>query len=444
MTEQVNEVSQVVPDGDAQLEEATPLEIAQGEAVEEPTGAKRARVVLMVILILLLLLMCVAAGLLNSLLNGGRNPLNPKVQNGIIWIRSIYGFGTAVEELHNPGAAAITPDGRSFWVADSHSARLLKYSWQGRIEEIITHDADGRRFEYPNAIAVGPSNGWYYVTQQTYSDIIIFDQNWNRVAEIDQVQAMSIDVNSEMVLVGGRGGFGAYTLEGDVIGFVGNEQRGNAFDEFDTISGVVLDGESNAYILDTYNNRVSKFNAEGEILWITEMGPAGNSLLEVSKASDLSEIYKQYPAALQTPMGITMDGAGRIIIMDSHDFSITAWSAEDGTYLGLKWGDFGEADGSLAYANEITYNSRYDQFVLTEPVLGRAQIIALEGSNAGIGGLINNLRGRLGPLLAACCWPLIIVLIVLAIYYIIRRITKKRESEEEYVIDAEDIVSTQE
>jgi hypothetical protein len=387
---------------------------------------------LIAILIALLLLICAGAALLNYLLNDGRSPLGERRGN-ITWIRSIYGFGTAQEHLHNPTGLAVTPDGQSFYVADAASYRVLKYSWNGQIEEIIDKDAAGNSLEFPSSIAVGP-DGWIYLSIQTYNEVRIFNERWEPQTTLQIIQPMAIEVNNDRLVVSGRAGFSAFTPQGELIGSIGSTERGTGDDQFDIVSNIIIDRENNVYVVDTYNNRLSKYNAEGARQWITQMGPAGNQA-EVKNEAPAAELAEQFPAMLQTPMGLTMDGAGRLLVIDSHDFSITAWDANDGSFLNLKWGEYGEADGALAYANDITYNSTLDQFALSEPTLGRVQIIKLDGSASGLGGMLANLRGLLGPLLAACCWPLIIIAIILAIYFILRRITKKRQAAEEYALE---------
>ncbi|MDR1776099.1 MAG: NHL repeat-containing protein [Actinomycetes bacterium] len=374
------------------------------------------RLLPLIIILIILLLLMLALLALTLTLGSGDSPFGSKASDGLRWMRSIYGFGQSADELMNPTSVAVTPGGGSFWVTDPAHYRLLRYNWFGSIERVVTQDATGTPFQYPSAIALSP-DGWLYVAQQTYNQVRVYDKDLNLQATISQMQPSALAVNDHVLVVGGRGGFSAYRPDGTLIGSIGRVERGTGADEFDYISGLVLDDDDAVYVLDAYNNRLSKYDAAGDKLWMVNLGRPGNGGMDAADRLN-SGTATDYPAGLQTPVGLTRDTAGRLIVIDSQDFSISAFSAADGAYLGKKWGDFGEEDGKLAYPSAIAYNSSRNQFVLTEPQLGRAQIIEVDGSGAN---LLNSARGRFGPLLAACCVPLLIVLLLLALYLLWRR-----------------------
>jgi len=394
-------------------------------------GARRTRLMLTIILIVLILLLLLACGTLYSLLRPGAGNKASKSSTGIEWIRSVYGFGIAPDQLMYPTSVAVAPNGQSFWVSDASNFRLIEYNMNGSFKRLVTKSADGKAFSYPSRIAIAP-NGWVYVAQQTYNNVLVFDPNFNLKQTLGVETPMTINVNASMLVVGSRGGFAAFKRDGTVIGQVGTWGHGK--DQFDNVGGLVLDQNSNVYVVDTYNNRLSKFNAKGDRIWSVYTGYPGNQGIEGGAKMKTDQLKKKYPANMQVPMGVTLDANNRIIIIDMFDYSVSAFSTSKGEFLG-KWGEYGTEDGFFSNPSDITYNRRQDVFLTCEPALGRVQIFRLAGSSTS-GGL-RSLASRYSDIINACWIPLLIILALIAIYVITRVLARRRRNAGKDVVELE-------
>jgi sugar lactone lactonase YvrE/flagellar basal body-associated protein FliL len=388
--------------------------VVEGGAAEN----KRGRTLLATLIILfILLLLAATAWLLNLLVP--RSDADTKTA-GIEWVRSVYAFGPNTEHLISP-ASVSTGGSDSFWVADQSNFRLVEFDYNGSYESLFSEDSSGTSHGFPSDIAVA-RNGDFCIVESTYHRLRVYNRDHELLWEQEVSNPMAVDVNDEMVVVGARSGFVAFDRQGKLIGYVGN--HGTADDRFDTINGIVLDADSNVYVVDTYNNRLSKYDRAGDRSWIIGLGMPSNQGAD-TRGRNLSLEASSYPAAMQLPMGAALDSAGRILIIDNLDFSIAAFDTKDGRFID-KWGTFGPADGQLAYPSDISYDRGRDLFVVTDTGNQRAQIIRLPGSG---GGQLSRLRSGLSGPLGACCVPLIIIVLALAAYALWRFLKRRRERE---------------
>ena len=394
---------------------------------EEPVTHRRGRIALsisLVLLILLLLLTC--AGLLALFQPSGTGT----TKEGITWLRSIYTLGANIPgQAPNlrPSSVAINPDGQTFWVTDARHNRVVKYDFNGVFKDIITLQADGKPLIYPSDMGIGV-DGTLYVAEDTYNHVLLYNKDKTVRDEILIENPTAVAAGRDKFVIGGRGGFAAYALNGDYLGMVGKHGKGE--DYFDSVGGIAFDDQDNIYVVDTYNNRLSKYDSVGNRIWIVETGYPANRSPANGMPVNQEEIRTKWPSAMQLPTGITVDGANRLIVIDNLDFSIAAFSAEDGSFI-EKWGAYGYDDGYLYYPNDIAYEKRTDTFVLTEPMRGRAQIIRLPNSG---GDWTADARRMFGDIARACCWPLLILLLILVVWSLFkwysRRAREKQELEQ--------------
>jgi hypothetical protein len=188
-----------------------------------------------------------------------------------------------------------------------------------------------------------------------------------------------------------------------------------------------MDGDDNLYVVDTFNNRLSKYDKDGKQFWIKEMGVPGNAGVTASRERTAEDLADEFGSPMQVPQGLTLDAAGRLCITDYLDYSISVYDSETGDYI-AKYGIYGREDGKLYYPNDITYDRTSDYYVLTEPAWGRAQIISLPGSSASP---LAGIGRTLGDLLRSCCWPLLLILLAVAIWAAVKRYRKYRDEKEE-------------
>ncbi|MCL2654849.1 MAG: NHL repeat-containing protein [Coriobacteriia bacterium] len=398
---------------------------------EQNKGVRRSRMLLIVILIVLIILLLLACGTLYSLLRPGAGASAKGNANGVEWIRSVYGFGVNPNQLMHPTSVAVSPDGQSFWVTDGANFRLIEYGMNGSFKRLVTQTSAGQKFQYPNRMAIAP-NGWFYVSQQTYDTVLVFDPDFNLKQTLQVQTPLSVAVNNDMFVVGSQGGFAAFKRDGSLIGQVGTQGSGK--DSFDTVSGLALDAQDNLYVVDTYNCRLSKYDAKGNRIWIVNMGFPGNKGIQGGANVSQKELESKYPANLQVPMGVTLDANNRVIVIDMFDYSVSAFSVTNGKFLG-KWGEFGVEDGFFSNPSSLVYNRQQDVFLEGEAALGRVQIFHLANSSS-MGGL-RGLISRYADIINACLIPLLVLLALIVIYVITRILLRRRRNADKNVVELE-------
>jgi len=385
---------------------------------------RRTRTIATIILILLVLIILSACIMLYALVSPTGLDIGGRQTAGITWIRSIYGHGSDHDGFINPTSVYFHPDGNSLWITDSARFRLVQYDTNGNLLRIINADWRENEMIFPSAIAISPQ-GWHYVAEQTYNRVQIFDQDWNHIETVRVESPVSVAANDEMLVVGSRRGFAAYTYRGVFLGMHHSDEE----DEetwFDYVHGLHVDNNNNIFVVDSFNNRLIKFDENGASIYIQSLGHPGNEGIQGGRYVTDEEVEANFPAHMQLPKGIAMDAAGRLNIIDMFDFSVAIFNAETGEFI-RKVGEHGLTDGRFHNPNAIAYNPQMDMFATAEASLGRVQLFAIEGSSADD---LSQLRRQLNDFLNACCIPLIIILIILAAYVISRYLARKRREKE--------------
>jgi len=392
--------------------------------------SRRTRVILIVVLVVLLLLLCGVGAFLYRLLvpspdtgPGAEDDLTDTA--GVMWVRSIYGYGPEADQLFsNPNDAVTGPDG-VIWVTDPANARVLGFRGDGTFVDMVQGSKQtGDPFRLPSRIGVDPE-GVLYLVDRANETLTIMDGNTRLASQnIPGVTCVAADENS--VVVGSQAGFAVLDKDGNVQRVIGT--RGSGDDQFDSVGGVAIDSETDTiYVVDTYNNRLSAWGISGERKWIVRLGnPANDVTLEGGMSL---ETTSSTPAALQLPTDVTIDGKGRPIVLDAFDFSISAFDPEDGDFLG-KWGTHGDKDGQFMYPSGFDYDPSKDWFTVADTDNLRAQIVRIEGTGAeGLAGLqswFNRLMS--GP--ARALWPCFTLLPLLLLLALFRWLKRRREERE--------------
>lgn len=358
---------------------------------------ERSRKLLVVVLIILLLLLCGLGFLFARYFAENKKPDTGRA--GFSWVRSIYGFGDTLAEMTAPSGAAIDPGDGSVWVTDPSKRRIVHYNLDGTYRGQIYHAPNTKgALRLPTDIAID-SDGILYVVEPTYNVIRVFDQEGSELGSFDVPGPLSIAVNDNYIVVGANSGFAVYSKLGNVIKVVG--KNGRKDNEFDKVNGIAIDENNNIYVVDTFNNRLGKYQANGTRIWQTELGYPGNEQ-ETGK-----KIYPTTaPSRLQVPMGITLDANGHVVLVDMFDFCIARFSQDTGKFID-KMGEVGLEDGSLMYPADIDYDYATGQMVVSDTGASRLQVFNVKGSG---GSQLSAVRSYLGTL-ALCCIPLLIILL---------------------------------
>jgi sugar lactone lactonase YvrE len=389
--------------------------------------ARRTRVILVVVLIVLLLLLCGVGAFLARLLIPNNDTKGTQLQGsedtgGIIWIRSIYGFGPDIKQMFvNPNGVATGPDG-IVWVTDpGGNSRVVGFRGDGTyVKQIQGSRETGQPFRVPSQIAIDPSNIMYLADRVT-ERLTIMDGT-KKLADAKIPGLMSVAADDQIIVVGSKSGFAILDKDGNAKSVVGT--KGNGADQFDTVSGVALDSATKTiYVVDTYNNRLSAWDYNGKRKWIVTTGNPPNDVKLAGGTSIVTSTTA--PAKLQLPVSVTIDGKGRPMVLDGFGFTISAFEPADGKYVG-SWGAWGEADGQFLYPTAVSYDKSKDWFLVADTSNLRAQIVRIPGTSAGgPSGALSGLQRLLaGPLRAL--WPCCILLPLLLLLLLLGRWRKRR------------------
>jgi len=270
-------------------------------------------------------------------------------------------------------------------------------------------------------IAVGPE-GRVFIGETDLDRIRVFGADGADLGMVTVPSPTDITIRDDTMAVGSIAGFAILDPEtGTPLSTVGT--RGPGPDQFDTVGGVAIAPDGTRFAVDTFNNRVVAINEDGERLWTTQTGHPGNAVSVTGAAEMNASRITTAPAALQLPADVTVDGNGRVVVIDSFDFSIAVFDPATGEFL-AKYGAFGNQDGQFRYPTSISYDPARDWFVIADTGNARVQIVRIPGSAPFELGATAR-RSLSGPV-RACAAPLALLLILLVLF-IVQRVRRRRE-----------------
>jgi sugar lactone lactonase YvrE len=405
--------------------------VTEGKRSDSSRRSRRGRRVLTLILILLLLTLGVAVNLLIRIVGVPGNTSTNVDTGGIEWVRSIYGMSdAAADQLQSAQMAAPDTDG-SLWITDGVHGSLMRFSSDGRFLSSIKGPAD-EPLVSPARLTVGP-NGLLYACEPMSDVVRVLDKNGNDAGSFGIPQPVSVAVSDDRIVVGAVSGFAILDLEGKPIKVLGS--RGNGDDQFDYVHGVAIGSDGTIYVADSYNNRLSAYDRDGKRLWMIRTGNPGNGAemvggkLTVSEATDA---VLKGADALQLPLGLTIDGAGRIVVIDMFGCSLAVFEP-DGTFVG-KYGEAGAEDGQFFYPTSVAYDPNRDWFAVADTLNNRVQIVRIPGSSGGAAATAAVQRALSGPL-RACLLPFLLLVAALIASLVVRARRKKRTAHPELMND---------
>ena len=195
--------------------------------------------------------------------------------------------------------------------------------------------------------------------------------------------------------------------------------RGKGPDQFDYVHGIAFGPDGSIYVADSYNNRLSAYEPNGKRRWIIRTGAPANSA-ETSSGHADARNRATIPCwkgadALQLPLGLTVDGAGRVVVIDMYDCCMAVFEPKTGKFIG-KYGDVGAEDGQFFYPVSVSYDSGRDWFTVADAFNRRVQIVRIPGSSSGAGSAAAAVGRALAGPLRACLFPLLLLLIAIVAY----------------------------
>lgn len=384
---------------------------------------RRIRILVVAIIIILLLALLGVGFMLVNLISPRSGVAPADATGGIEWVRSIYGWGTTPEtQFVQPHKLDIAEDG-TIWVTDAlYPNQVFAFSPEGQYVSSVGGEA-----EVPlrglGPVAVGMDDR-IFVGEPMLDWVRVFTKEGQDLGAFSVPNPIDIEYSDGTMVIGSTSGFAIIDPEtGTPRTVIGT--RGQGDNEFDTVNGVAIDADGAIYVSDAYNNRLSKYDAEGGRVWMVATGAPGNQV-EVTGGTAMAESrVTTAPAQMQLPGGVTIDGSGRVVVADAFDFSISVFDPDDGTFL-AKYGEYGRMDGQFVWPVSIEYDPQRDWFAVADKGNSRVQIIRLPGSAPGAGVESQIRRSLAGPL-RACVPPILLILLVLLVLSV-RALRRRAES----------------
>lgn len=399
------------------VDEAPETEPREGRVVSQ-----RGRRLLVAIVIILVLALIGITLLLARLVLPSGGVASGDESGGVTWVRSIYGWGDEpTQQFTVPRNANVGPGG-TIWVADSTQAIVFGFNPDGLLDQVIGEGAS-TPLTGPSSIAIGPDDR-VFVGESQMDRVRVFGSDGADLGTFAVPSPSDIDYRDGVMSIGSISGLAVVDPEtGNPITVVGT--RGTGPDQFDTVGGTAIALDGTVYAVDTFNNRLVALTQEGERLWSVQTGNPGNRV-EVGEGGSGGVMSDETTgsADLQLPADVTVDNNGRVVVIDSFDFSVAVFSPENGELI-AKYGAFGSRDGQFRYPSSISYDPQRDWFVVADTGNARVQIVRIPGSAPFDLGAAAR-RSLSGPL-RACCAPLLLLLVLLIVWLVQRRRRRKQQ-----------------
>ena len=384
---------------------------------------RRTRRTLIGVLVVLVILLLIASAWLLSIFQPVGKVASTQESNGVTWVRSIYGWGKSNDQqFWGPQGVTVGSDG-TIWATTQAQNRVVGFNPDGSLAAMLYQGGGGNpkfpnAISYPTAVAVDPA-GLIYVADQPRSTVWVFSRDNKLVRSMFVPTPSAIAVSKDRLVVGSASGFVIMSPAGKVVKLVGTQGKGK--DQFEGVRGVAIAGDGTIYIVDQYNNRLSAYDRDGKRKWIVTTGLPGN---KKSAAKSTTASASAETADMQLPAGLTIDGAGRLVVADPFGFDLVVLNASNGKVI-ARYGAPGTADGQFVYPSSVAYDPSHDWFAVADTQNARVQIVRLP--NSGGTSLAGARRVLTGPA-RACIIPLILILIAIVVGFVYRMLRRRQKS----------------
>ena len=224
--------------------------------------------------------------------------------------------------------------------------------------------------------------------------------------------------------MGSVAGWAVLDLKGKPLAVYGS--RGKGKDQFDYVHGIAF-GLTAASTWRTRTTTVSApMSPTASRRWISERLPRQLRSNDESglMPKETSTPHSRQAMRLQLPLGLTVDGAGRVVVADMFDSNLAVFDSKTGKFI-AKYGDIGAEDGQFFYPVSVGYDKGRDWFTVADAMNKRVEIVRIPGS-AGAGGSAANVNRLMAGPLRACALPLALLLLAMAVFFITRFVRRRR------------------
>jgi len=385
---------------------------------QEKIVSKRGRRLLVAIIVVLLLtLIGITAALLNFVLPQGQIATGDDA-GGLVWVKSIYGWGSTPDtQFTDPRELFIAADG-TIWVTDTRFREAIAFTPEGKLLKSVGKQAQEQVVGF-GPVAQGPEDS-VFIGEPEMDRVRVFSSDGADLGMFGIPNPVDIEYSGDKMVIGTKFGFSIVDPNNGVpTKVVGTLGKGP--DQFDNVNGVAVAQDGSIYTVDTYNNRLSAFDAAGERKWSVTTGASLNQVDITGANAVAASTQTTATAKLQLPSDVAVDGKGRVVVVDAFDFTISVFDPKNGDLI-AKYGEYGADDGQLAYPTSIAYDAERDWFAVADSGNARVQIVRIPDSGADA--LAAARRSLAGPL-RACLVPLVLLLIAIVAYMVIRARRKK-------------------
>jgi len=393
-----------------------------------PVTNHRARRALTLVLVILILLLSLGAFLLYSAL---RVPTTATTDDrpdtrGVEWVRSIYGASNRPQDLFAQTQVAVPSDDGTIWVTDvKRRSSIMRFSPEGRYLGSLESVNASVPISAPSRVAIGP-DGRVYICETALDRIHVLWPNGTDGGSFKVPRPVSVAVSEDRIAIGSVSGFAVLDIKGNILGV--NGSRGKGPEQFDYVHGIAFGPDGSIYVADSYNNRLSAYEPNGKRRWIIRTGAPANSAVTSSgmlKAKLPRDAVLKGEDALQLPLGLTVDGAGRVVVIDMYDCTMAVFNPKTGRLI-AKYGDVGAEDGQFFYPVSVSYDAGRDWFTVADAFNRRVQIVRIPGSSSGAAGAAAVVGRTLAGPLRVCVFPLLLLLALITLLVIARVVRRRR------------------
>jgi len=255
--------------------------------------------------------------------------------------------GSGPGQLLEPRDVAVDSQG-NVYVVDTGNKRVQRFDAEGRF--IAAWERGDERFLEPFAVVVD-SRGDVYVLDSLLQSILHFSPEGEFRGRFGgdlafyHPRGLAIDGEDNLYVADtGSNRVVKLSTSGQLLGQFG--EQGSGPGQLDQPTDVAADERGNIYVVDTYNQRVQRLDATGHYLgeWpipaantfdgphiaLGKIGeiyltdPEGN---RVSAYDALGRLLGQW-GEFNKPVGIAVDGAGRIYVADTHNHRVQVFERE--------------------------------------------------------------------------------------------------------------------
>jgi tripartite motif-containing protein 71 len=213
--------------------------------------------------------------------------------------------------FNRPAGIAVDPRG-SIYVSDPADGRIDRFWGDGTYLSELGGPADigGAGLSEAGSIAVASGSGDLYVADTNHNRIVVYSPEGKLIARF-----------------GANGGDGS---------------SGSGAGEFDHPEAVAVDGAGDAYVADTYNNRIVELSPSGSVL--AQWGSRGMA-----------------DGRFHSPTGVALDAAGNVYVVDSENNHVEVFDS-GGRFL-EKWGERGIGPGEFSQPTAVAVDCAGDVYV---------------------------------------------------------------------------------